>query len=38
MASRLGVAADMMVKTRYRICKKADRPEGADQGETFAPV
>jgi len=38
MANMLGVSPDTIVKTRYRIRKKADLPEGADLGETFSAI
>lgn len=38
MADMLGVSADTVVKTRYRIRKKANLPEGAELGEAFADL
>ena len=38
MANMLGVSADTIVKTRYRIRKKANLPEGADLLQAFANV
>ncbi|RIV22415.1 hypothetical protein DYU11_15480 [Fibrisoma montanum] len=38
MADMLGISADTIVKTRYRIRKKTNLPEGADLGEAFADV
>lgn len=38
MATMLGVSADTIVKTRYRIRKKVNLPEGADLKEAFGMV
>ncbi|AKD54831.1 tetratricopeptide repeat protein [Spirosoma radiotolerans] len=38
MANMLGVSADTIIKTRYRIRKKANLLVGADVGETFAQI
>ena len=38
MAGMLGVSADTISKTRYRVRKKTNLPEGADLAETFAGV
>lgn len=38
MAYMLGVSTDTIVKTRYRIRRKTNLPEGADLGEAFADV
>lgn len=38
MADMLGVSQDTVVKTRYRIRKKTELPEGADLGDAFASV
>lgn len=38
MGNMLGVSADTVVKTRYRIRKKANLAEGADVAETFAQI
>lgn len=38
MAMMLGVSPDTIVKTRYRIRKKADLPKGTDLKETFSTI
>lgn len=38
MAHRLGVSTDTVFKTRYRIRKKADLPDGIDLNEVFAAI